>query len=127
MQASPADYKRWKRKSRGWIQHWKHKQNSQRRCENQKAPNPKCPGDRGHNEKTKPKVIGIEEGKEYQLKGTVNIFNKIIEENFPTLRMRWLWAYRTTNGLGQKRNSSRNITIKTPSVQNKERILKAVR
>ena len=32
------------------------------------------------------RIIGIEEGKEYQLRGTVNIFNKIIEENFPTLK-----------------------------------------
>ena len=34
------------------------------------------------------RIKGIEEGEEYQLRGTVNIFNKIIEENFPTLRMR---------------------------------------
>ena len=32
------------------------------------------------------RIIRIEEGKEYQLRGTVNIFNKIIEENFPTLK-----------------------------------------
>ena len=32
------------------------------------------------------RLIGVEEGKEYQLKGTVYIFNKIIEENFPTLK-----------------------------------------
>jgi hypothetical protein len=36
-------------------------------------------------------------------------------------------AYRTPNRLGQKRNSSRHIIIKTPNAQNKERILKAVR
>ena len=28
--------------------------------------------------------IGIEEREEYQLRATVNIFNKIVEENFPT-------------------------------------------
>ena len=32
------------------------------------------------------RIIGIEEGKEYQLRGTVNIFNKILEENFPILK-----------------------------------------
>jgi hypothetical protein len=31
------------------------------------------------------RVIGIEESKDYQLKGPGNIFNKIIEENFPNL------------------------------------------
>ena len=32
------------------------------------------------------RIIGIEEGEEYQLRGTLNIFNKSIEENFPTLK-----------------------------------------
>jgi hypothetical protein len=36
-------------------------------------------------------------------------------------------AYRTPNRLGQKRNSSCHIIIKTPNAQNKERILRAVR
>jgi uncharacterized protein (DUF488 family) len=36
-------------------------------------------------------------------------------------------AYRTPNSLEQKRNSSCHIIIKTPSEQNKERILKDVR
>jgi hypothetical protein len=36
-------------------------------------------------------------------------------------------AYRTPNRLGQKRNSSCHIIIKTPNALNKERILKAVR
>jgi hypothetical protein len=31
------------------------------------------------------RIIGIEKDKESQLKGPVNIFNKIIEENFPNL------------------------------------------
>jgi hypothetical protein len=31
-------------------------------------------------------IIGIEESKDYQLKGPVIIFNKIIEENFPILK-----------------------------------------
>ena len=32
------------------------------------------------------RIIGIEEGEETQLKGAENIFNKIIEENFPNLK-----------------------------------------
>ncbi|ERE70071.1 LINE-1 type transposase domain-containing protein 1 [Cricetulus griseus] len=49
--------------------------------------------------------IGIE-GEEIQLKGAENIFNKIIEENFPTLKkdmpMKIQEAYRTPNRLNQK-------------------------
>ena len=54
-----------------------------------------------------------------QLKRLVNIFNKIIEENFPNLKkempMNIQEAYRTPNRLDQKRNSSRHIIIKTPN------------
>jgi hypothetical protein len=32
------------------------------------------------------KIIGINESKDSRLKGPVNIFNKIIEENFPNLK-----------------------------------------
>ena len=32
------------------------------------------------------RIIGIEESKDSQLKGPVNIFNKIIEENIPNLK-----------------------------------------
>ena len=32
------------------------------------------------------RIIGIDKGEEYQLNGTENIFNKIIEENFPNLK-----------------------------------------
>jgi uncharacterized coiled-coil protein SlyX len=77
------------------------------------------------------RTIGIEENKDSQFKGSVNIYNKIIEENFPNLKkempMNIHEAYRTPSRLDQKRNSSRHIIIKTPNVQNKERILKAVR
>ena len=54
----------------------------------QKAPNPKHPGNPGHNEKQNLRIIGIEEREDSQLKGPVNIFNKIIEENFPNLKTR---------------------------------------
>jgi hypothetical protein len=60
-----------------------------------------------------------------------NIFNKIIEENFPNpmkeMPMNIQEAYRTPNRLDQKRNSAHHIIIKTPNALNKERILKAVR
>ena len=66
----------------------------------QKASNPKYPGNPEHNEKTKPKdYIDMEESEDFQLKGPVNIFNKIIEENFPNLKkemnMSIQEAYRT--------------------------------
>jgi hypothetical protein len=97
----------------------------------QKDPNPKHPGNPGQNEKTKPKDNGIEKSEDSQLKGPVNIFNKIIEENFPNLKkqmpMNIQEAYRTPKRLIQKRNSSCHIIIKTPNALNKDRILKAVR
>jgi hypothetical protein len=77
------------------------------------------------------RVIGIEESEDSQLKGTVNIFNKILEDHFPNLKkkmpMNTQEAYRTPNRLDQKRNSSCHIIVKTLNAQNKERILKAVR
>jgi hypothetical protein len=52
------------------------------------------------------KKICIEGGKDSQLKGQVNIFNKIIEENFPNLKKEMpiniQEAYRTPNRLDQK-------------------------
>ena len=76
-------------------------------------------------------IIGVDENEDFQLKGPANIFNKIIEENFPNLKkempMNIQEAYRTPNSLDQKRNSSCHIIIKTPNAQNKERILKAIR
>ena len=53
------------------------------------------------------RIIGIEEGEELQIKGPENIFNKIIEENFPNLKndipMKVQEAYRTPNRLDQKK------------------------
>jgi hypothetical protein len=77
------------------------------------------------------RIIGIDENEDFQLKGSVNIFNKIIEENSPNVKKEMLMniqeAYRTPNRLYQKRNSSCYIIIKTPNALNKERILKVVR
>jgi hypothetical protein len=61
-------------------------------------------------------------------KGPVKISNKIIEENFPNLKkdmtMNIQEALRTPNRLDQKRNSSSHVIIKTPNIQNEERLLK---
>ncbi|KAL6054958.1 hypothetical protein STEG23_030485, partial [Scotinomys teguina] len=77
------------------------------------------------------RIIGIEEGEEYQLKGMENIFNKIIEENFPNLKkeppIKIQEAYRTPNRLDPQKKSSRHIIIKTLNIQNKERILRAAK
>jgi hypothetical protein len=77
------------------------------------------------------RIIGIEESKYAQLKEPVNIFNKIVEENFPNLKKEMpiniQEAYRTADRLDQKRNFSHHIIIKTPNALNKGRILKAVR
>jgi hypothetical protein len=55
-------------------------------------------------------IIGIDEDEDFQLKGPVNIFNKIIEENLPNLKkemtMNIQESYRIPNRLDQKRNSS---------------------
>ena len=67
----------------------------------------------------------------FQLKGPTNIFNKIIEENFPNLKkempMNIQEAYRTPNRLDQKKNSPRHIISRTTNALNKDRIFKAVK
>jgi hypothetical protein len=61
-------------------------------------------------------IIGVDENEDFQLKGPVNTFNKIIEENFSNLKKEMLMNihedYRTPNRLDQKRNSSQHIIIK---------------
>jgi hypothetical protein len=56
------------------------------------------------------RIIGVDEKEDFQLKGPANIFNKIIEENFPNLKKEMpkniQEAYRTPHRLDQKRNSS---------------------
>jgi hypothetical protein len=75
--------------------------------------------------------ISIDENEDFKLKGPGNIFNEIIEENFPNLKkemhMNILEDYRTPNRLDYKRNSSRHIIIRTTNALIKDRILKAVR
>ncbi|KAL6084097.1 hypothetical protein STEG23_018682 [Scotinomys teguina] len=75
------------------------------------------------------RIIGIEEGEEYKLKGTENIFNKIIEENFPNLKkeppIKIQETYRTANRLDPQKKSSRHIIIKTLNIQNKRENIKS--
>jgi chromosome segregation ATPase len=70
------------------------------------------------------RIIGIEESENFQLKPPVNIFNKIIEENFPNLKKEMpiniQEAYRIPNRLDQKRNSSHHIIVKTPNALTKK-------
>jgi hypothetical protein len=77
------------------------------------------------------RIMGIEEGEEVQAKGTHNIFNKIITENFPNLEkimsIQVQEGSRTPNRLDQNRTTPRHVIIKTPSTENKEIILKPVR
>jgi hypothetical protein len=76
-------------------------------------------------------IRGVDENEDLQLNGPANIFNKIIEENFPKVKkempMNIQEAYRTPNKLDQKRNFSRHIIIRKTNVLNKDRILKALR
>jgi hypothetical protein len=62
------------------------------------------------------RIIGIEESQDLQHKGSVNIFNKMIEENCPNLQkempVKIQDTYRTPNRLDQK-NFSCHILIKT--------------
>jgi uncharacterized coiled-coil protein SlyX len=77
------------------------------------------------------RIIGIDESEDSQLEEPVNIFNKIIKENFPYLKkeisMNIQEVYRTPNSLDHKRDSSHHIRIKIPNALNKERILKELR
>jgi short-subunit dehydrogenase involved in D-alanine esterification of teichoic acids len=54
-------------------------------------------------------IIRVHENEDFQFKGPANIFNKIIEDNFPNLKkemsMNIQEGYRTPNRLDQKRNS----------------------
>jgi hypothetical protein len=73
------------------------------------------------------KIIGIEGEEEAQVKGTENIFNKIIEENFPILTKEIPIKYRkhTEHQIERTRNSPEYTVVKTLNVQNKERVLRA--
>jgi hypothetical protein len=67
-------------------------------------------------------IIGVDENKDFQLQGPANIFNKIIEENFPNLKkempMTIQKAYRTPHRLDQKGISSQHIITRTTNALN---------
>jgi hypothetical protein len=77
------------------------------------------------------RIMGIEEGEEVQTKGICNIFNKIITDTFPNLEkllpIQVQEASKTPNRLDQNRTSTLYIIIKTTSIKDRKRILKAVR
>ena len=93
---------------RFWRRHRENKCSDQRKQQIQQILITKHSRNLGHNKK-KPnlRIIGIEEGEELQIKGPENIFNKIIEENFPNIKndipMKVQEAYRTPNRLDQKK------------------------
>ena len=76
-------------------------------------------------------IIGIREGEESQDNGTDQIFNRIIEENFPKsqkdIHIQIQEMHRIPTRHEQKRNSSHHIMVKMLDAQNKGRILKATR
>ena len=57
--------------------------------------------------RTKLRILGIEECEDSYLKGPENVFNKIVEENFPNLKkliaISVQKVYRSRNRLNQKR------------------------
>ena len=60
-----------------------------------------------------------------------NLFEKIMKENFPTLvkgiYMQVQEAQRVPHKMDAKRSTPRHVIIKTPKVEDKERILTAAR
>jgi hypothetical protein len=91
-----------------------------------KSSTSKHPGNPRYNERTNLKIIGIEENKNFQIKGPENMFSKIIEENLPKLKkeiaINVQGAYRIPSKLYQKRKYSMHIISKTLNAQSKERI-----
>jgi hypothetical protein len=72
-------------------------------------------------------IIGVDENEDFQFKGPVNIFNKIIEEKFPDLKKEMTMNKKPTGlQIDQKRNSSQHIIIRTTNALNKDRISWAV-
>ena len=84
----------------------------------QKAPKLKHPGNPGLNKRPNLRIIGIEESEDSQLKGPINIFNKIIEENVPNLKkempLNIQEAYRTPNRLEMLQHVVRTHTPLCP-------------
>jgi hypothetical protein len=52
----------------------------------QKDPNPKHPGNLDKLRRPNLRIIGTEDREDFQPKGLVNVFNKMIKENIPNLK-----------------------------------------
>jgi hypothetical protein len=80
---------------------------------------------------TKPTNDRFEEGEEVQCKDIGNIFNKIIEGNFPNLEKEMpilvQKTSRTPKRHDQNRTSPQHITVKILSAENQQRILRSTR
>ena len=80
--------------------------------------------------RTNIRVIGVLEGEEWD-KGAENLFQEIIDENFPNLRketdIQVQEAQRAPNKINPKRPTPRHIIIKMSRIKDKERILQAAR
>ena len=73
--------------------------------------------------RTNLRIIGIEEGEEIQLKGTENIFNKIIEENFPNLKNLWRYKKITDHqidSIKKQKTNKFNLTYDNQSTKHTE-------
>ena len=64
------------------------------------------------------RIIGIEEGDETLLKGTENIFNKIIKEKFPSLRRCLSNPRNLQNNQQIEKKKTENKLLSTPNNQN---------
>ena len=76
-------------------------------------------------------IIGVPEGEEEEQE-IEDLFENIMKENFPNLAKKIDFqkvqeAQRVPKKLDPRKHTPRNIIIKLPKVQDKERILKAVR
>ena len=76
------------------------------------------------------RIIGIPEGEEEE-QGIENLFEKVMMENFPTLRREKVTQIQETQRVpskkNQKKSTPRQVMIKMAKFQDKERIFKAAR
>ena len=78
-----------------------------------KNPGTKCPRNLTHYEKTKSKKDRNKGRRRKPVKGTENIFSKIIEDKLKEMPLKVREAYRAPQVLDQKRHSPQHIIVKT--------------
>ena len=80
--------------------------------------------------RTNIRIIGVPEGEERE-KGTENIFQEIIAEDFPDMGKESLTQIqeeqRVPHKINPRRNTPRHILIKLTKIKDNEKILKAAR